>query len=97
MAKKSNGHLHHGPKKYQAYMFRSKDPVIYEMRTIVQDEFGKLNHKALRKIEEQGGPTAGCLVGWFHGSVKRPNNATVEAAGRAMGRKRVWVSYRSNK
>jgi hypothetical protein len=95
-SKQSNGHISRAPKRYGSYLFRTKDPVIDEIRTIVQDEYGKVDYKALRTIEEHGGPTAACLIGWFYGKTKRPNNATVEAAGRAMGRKRVWVSHRPN-
>jgi hypothetical protein len=97
---KSNGRGGHlaGPKKYQAYMFRSKDPVIDELRTMTQDAGGgKLSRKAMLLVEESGGPTVSCQVAWYHGKTKRPNNATVEAAGRSLGRKRVWVAHRPNK
>lgn len=77
---------------YKSYVFKDKDPVIDELRTIVQKEFkGKLNYKTLRQIEERGGPTASCMASWFFGQTKRPQNPTVEAAGRAMGYKRTWT------
>lgn len=79
-----------GLKLYQSYMFRTKDPVIDELRTLVQDQYGKLSHKALRTIEENGGPSASCMAGWFFGKTKRPQNPTAEACGRSMGYKRVW-------
>lgn len=76
---------------YRSYVFRTKDPVIDELRTIIQDEKGKLNAKALREIEKDGGPSASCMGGWFFGKVRRPQSATVEAAGRSLGYKRKWV------
>lgn len=78
---------------YQSYMFRDKDPAIDEFRTVAQDHFGKrnLSHEDYEEIHEQGGPTAGCIKSWFEGATKRPQNATIEAAGRALGMKRVWV------
>ena len=84
MAKQVRGFL------YKSYMFRAKDPVIDELRTLVSDKYGKLNGAALTTIQSDGGPTAGCMKGWFFGTTRRPQSATVEAAGRAMGFKRVW-------
>jgi hypothetical protein len=84
-----------GMKMYKAYTFRDKDPAIDELRTMVEDHFGKrVNHTSLRKIAEEGGPTASCMVGWFFGTTKRPQSATLEAAGRAMGFQRVWQPMR---
>jgi hypothetical protein len=76
---------------YKSYMFKNKDPVIDEMRTIIQDNFGSITHKALKQIEADGGPTITCMDNWFKGDTKRPQSASIEAAGRAMGMKRVWV------
>jgi hypothetical protein len=76
---------------YGAYLFTTKDPVTDELRTMAQDAHGKLTMKTLRQIERDGGPTAGCMAGWFFGDTKRPQSASVEAAGRALGHKRDWV------
>lgn len=79
-------------KLYKAYNFRTKDPVIDELRTIFQKEnAGKLNGRFLAKIEADGGPTAGAMRGWFYGATRRPQSASVEAAGRAIGYKRTWT------
>lgn len=79
-------------KLYSSYMFRTKDPVIDQLRTQIQDKLGRqFSHGDLKTIEDNGGPTVGCMEGWFHGKVNRPQNATIEAAGRAMGLMRVWV------
>lgn len=75
---------------YKSYMFRDKDPVIDELRTYVQDTKGGLSYGTLNIIQKDGGPTASCMASWFFGETKRPQSATVEAAGRALGYKRVW-------
>lgn len=78
---------------YRSYVFRSKDPVIDELRTIIQDTTGDkaLQSSTLSQIEDDGGPTVSCMQGWFRGQTKRPQNCTVEAVGRALGMKRTWV------
>lgn len=77
---------------YRSYLFRTKDPAIDELRTVVQDAYGgRLTRKTLTSIERDGGPKAGTMGNWFFGKVKRPQNATLEAAGRAAGYRRVWV------
>lgn len=80
------------PKLYGSYMFRSKEPVIDELRTLISDANGgeKLTGKQLTRIERDGGPTASAMRGWFFGKTRRPQSAAVEAAGRALGFKRVW-------
>jgi len=77
MAKK-NGH-----RTYGAYTFRDKDPVIYQIQQLAGDT-------KLSQITKAGGPSTACMRAWFHGGTKRPQNATVEAAGRALGKERVW-------
>ena len=76
---------------YKSYTFRDKDPAVDELRTVIEDHYGeRVSNKVLRKIQEGGGPTAGCMAGWYFRTTKRPQNATLEAAGRAMGYRRVW-------
>lgn len=87
MAKKnSRGHL----PTYKSYVFKDKDPVIDQLRTLVQDEFKSLDYAALNKIHEGGGPTVSCMAGWFFGDTRRPQSPTIEAAGRSIGYHRVW-------
>jgi hypothetical protein len=82
--------------KYQSYLFTTKDPVIDELRTIIQRELGngKLTRKSLKVIEENGGPKVSTTGGWFFKNVKRPQSATIEATGRAMGYKRDWIKMK---
>lgn len=92
MAKRTKGR---GFITYRAYVFKDKDPVIDELRTLAQQRYGgKLSYSTLRRIQEGGGPTVSCMVGWFFKDTFRPQNPTAEAAGRAMGFKRKWVPIR---
>jgi hypothetical protein len=92
MAKhKSSG----GLTPYKAYLFRTKDPVIDELRTIMQDVFGDEWGKKLGDIHRNGGPTYSCVSGWFYGKTRRPQSASIEAAGRALGYKRSWVKMKN--
>ena len=77
---------------WRAYVFRDKDPVIDELRTLVEDHFGvKVNASSLREIAEAGGPSRECMRAWFFGRTLRPQSASIEAAGRALGYRRAWV------
>lgn len=76
---------------YGAYLFTTKDPVIDELRTMVQDTYGRLNMKVLHQIERDGGASAGAMKGWFMGDTKRPTSPAIEATGRAMGWERRWA------
>ena len=79
-------------KLYKSYMFRDKDPAIDELRTEVQKTHDSpITHQHLVEIEQDGGPATSTMRAWFFGKTKRPINATLEAAGRALGKKRVWV------
>jgi protein tyrosine phosphatase (PTP) superfamily phosphohydrolase (DUF442 family) len=79
-------------KMYRTYMFRSKDPVIDQLRTALQDKVGgQFDYGDLKQIEDDGGPTVGCMASWFFGKTKRPQNSSIEAAGRSIGLMRVWV------
>jgi hypothetical protein len=78
-------------KMYGAYLFRTKDPVIDELRTLIEDSHGeRVNRKHLKAIEKDGGPSRGAMAGWFFGKTRRPQSPAIEAAGRALGYKRAW-------
>lgn len=78
-------------KTYSAYRFTQKDPVVDELRTMVEDHFGRrVNGKDLGAVSDSGGPSSGTMVGWFFGKTRRPQSATIEAAGRALGYRRIW-------
>jgi hypothetical protein len=79
---------------YGAYSFIDKDPVIDEVRTIIQRELGGLTSVKLAEVQELGGPKAATLKRWFFGETRRPTNPAVEAAGRALGYHRSWVKMK---
>jgi hypothetical protein len=69
---------------YGAYTFKDKDPEIYRLQQMVGDT--KLAH-----VTKAGGPSATCMRMWFNPEgTKRPQNCTIEAAGRALGYERAW-------
>lgn len=70
---------------YKTYSFKTKDPVIDELRTMVKET--KMTYK---DIHDKSNVSVSTLQNWFHGVTKRPQSATVEAVGRAMGYKRGW-------
>jgi hypothetical protein len=74
-------------KLYKSYFFRGADPAIAEIKGII----GKVDGKTLAIIEKDGGPVKSTLKNWFSGKTKRPQNCTIEAAGRALGMHRVWL------
>lgn len=77
---------------YASYNFVDKDPVIDELRTMLQDELGgRMTRKGLKLIEMNGGPAVGTLDNWFFGDVRKPQSGGVEAAGRALGYYRKWA------
>ena len=78
-------------------MFRDKDPAIDELRTELQDHFGvrNLTWGHFKEVEARGGAAATTLHSQLNGVTLRPQNATIEASGRAIGRKRVWVSIKA--
>lgn len=85
-------------KLYKSYAFRTKDPVIDELRTIAEGEFGeRIRHRHLKRIEDEGGPSASAMRNWFFGKTMRPSSSSTEAAGRAMGYKRTWTRFKKVK
>lgn len=69
-----------GFKLYKSYSFKDKDPVIDEVRTIVQD-----SGASYQQIEEASGVSKSCLYNWFHGATRRPSYAAVAAVAGALG------------
>ena len=80
---------------YKSYIFKTKDPAIDELRTVVEDHLGRrVTKKDAVQIAADGGPKAGTINAWFFGATLRPQSATLEAAGRALGYRRVWQKMR---
>jgi transcriptional regulator with XRE-family HTH domain len=72
---------------YNTYRFKDKDPVIDEMRTMQED-----SGMSYEDISVKSGVSKSTQYNWFHGKTRRPQSATVEAFGRALGFKRVWAN-----
>jgi len=85
------------PPIYKSYTFRGKDPAIDDLRTIAEDVFGEaVSGRSIKAIHDEGGPSRAAMRSWFFGKTKRPTNATIEAAGRAMGYERAWRKRKLN-
>lgn len=78
-------------KLYRTYRFMDKDPVIDELRTMIQDE-GLM--KKLQIVSRLSGVSVAALVNWFNGDTKRPQNASAMAVGTALGYERKFVRSR---
>ena len=75
---------------YASYSFRTKDPVIDELRTLFKDE-GLMHKDGFKEIHARGAATPSTYKSWFSGKCRRPQNATVMATAHALGYDRKWV------
>jgi transcriptional regulator with XRE-family HTH domain len=71
---------------YKSYSFQDKDPIIDEVRTIVQ-----MSGATYKRIEEDSGVTFATLRAWFQGKTRKPQAATLNAVARALGFKLGFV------
>jgi len=78
-------------KMLRTYRFIDKDPVIDELRTIVQDEG---LYKRLRIVAELSNLSPSTLSALFHGATRKPQNATVMAIATCLGYERTWRKAR---
>lgn len=73
---------------YKSYSFTDKDPIIDEIRTVVQ-----ASGATYKEIEEASGVTWQTMHQWFEGKTRRPQAATLNAVARALGYKLGFVQY----
>lgn len=73
---------------YKSYSFVDKDPILDEIRTIVQDSGATYTY-----ISATSGVSMGTLVNWFGGKTKRPQAASINAVARALGYKLAFVRH----
>jgi hypothetical protein len=73
----------------RTYQFRDKDPVVDELRTLVQDE-GLYSKKNLRTVATLSNLAPATLEALFFGATRRPQNATVMAIATSLGYERAW-------
>jgi transcriptional regulator with XRE-family HTH domain len=67
---------------YKSYNFIDKDPMIDQVRTIVQD-----SHMTYKAISEASGVSTQTLRKWLDGETKKPQAATFNAVLRTCGYK----------
>lgn len=86
---------------YKTYRFINKDPMIDQLRTVVQDAYGmgkgdkrKISYS---KISLESGVSEHCLRGWFDGGTRRPQFATMCAVARAAHYDLVLVKRKKEK
>lgn len=72
-----------GYRTYKTYVFKDKDPVIEEVRKVVEK-----SKKSYSEISALSGVSDTTLHNWFYGATLRPQNATIEAVLRALGHRR---------
>ena len=81
---------------YDTYAFKTKDPVIDEMRTLFQKE-GLFSKKGFKAVQDKGAAKVTTYNNWFNKGTRRPQNATIMATARALGYDRKWVKMGGKK
>lgn len=76
---------------YKSYVFVDKDPIIDEIRTIVNESGATYAY-----ISALSGVSSGTLVNWFSGTTKRPQAASINAVLRALGYRLEITKMRGN-
>lgn len=69
---------------YKSYSFRTKDPVIDQLRTVLKDQ-GLLSGKGYEELQRRGACKAGTYRNWFNGETRRPQFASLQATAHAAG------------
>jgi hypothetical protein len=73
---------------YKSYNFVDKDPMIDEIRTIVEQ-----SGASYRWVHENSGVGATTISKWFDGQTRRPQAATMNAVLRSLGYKLGVVEF----
>ena len=67
-------------KIYKSYMFRNKDPIIDQLRTVMKDQ-----DVTSSDVSKSSDVSYGTLRNWFDGPTQRPQFATAMAVARSLG------------
>lgn len=79
---------------YKTYKFRGRqDPDIHK----IKDMFLNANDMTKTELSRKSGVSMSTHGNWFRGKTRQPQNATIEATGRALGFRRQWVAYNGRK
>ena len=65
---------------YKTYSFVDKDPIIDEMRSVLEAE-----QMSYAQVETLTNVSVATMYNWFNGKTRRPQNATVKAFLRGLG------------
>lgn len=74
---------------YNTYKFRGQDPEITRLKTM----FMSSNDMTKTELARISGVSKNTHYNWWRGKTRQPQNATIEATGRALGFQRKWVPY----
>jgi hypothetical protein len=67
---------------YKSYNFVDKDPMIDEIRTVVEK-----SGASYKWVNQESGVSTNTISKWFDGSTRRPQAATMNAVLRSLGYK----------
>jgi hypothetical protein len=73
---------------YRTYNYIEKNPVIYKIKTLVEDE-GLI--KQLDIVHELSGVATATIDNWFNGDTKNPQHATIAAVITSLGYEEQFV------
>lgn len=71
---------------YKTYNFIRKDPVIDDIRGMIED-----SPNSIGQIAADAGVADHTIRAWLYGKTRKPQSASIEAVGRACGFRRKWV------
>jgi hypothetical protein len=73
-------------KVYDTYSFKTKDPIIDEMRSAWQ-----ASNKKISTLASTSGVSYGTIQAWFGGKTRSPQTASASAFMGALGYERRWI------
>ena len=73
---------------YKTYSFVDKDPVIDELRSVLNKK-----HTTIQQLSLDSSVSKTTIRNWFYGETRKPQHATVNAVARAMGYTLKLVRY----
>lgn len=76
---------------YRTYQFKDKDPVIDQIRTLLEDNGLTGKNKTVHEIS---GVSQATLHNWFKGTTRRPQYATIAAVSSSLGYETAFVRAR---
>lgn len=88
MSKKPNGKKPVKIRLYKTYEYKY-DPVIEQVLELLDD-----SHIKAGQASDLSGVSTSTIRNWSKGKTRRPQNATIEAVGRAAGYGRKWVKIK---